>query len=524
MRLQLGACVVIVALACGAGAVIAGDGAPNAELRAWRQANEHAILDEFTSLLAIPNVASDRDDIRRNAKALVEMMQRRGLNPRLLEIDDRDAPPAIYGEWIVPGATRTLVLYAHYDGQPVTPSDWASDPWVPTWRNGPLGGDTRVVELPTGGAIDPQWRVYGRGASDDKAGVMAILAATDALKAAGVTPTFNLKIFFDGEEEQGSPHLQETLERHRDLLASEAWIIADGPVHPSGRPQVVYGVRGDFNAELTVYGPKRPLHSGHYGNWAPNPALRLARLLSSMKDEAGRVTIAGWYDDVVALGAAERAAIAAAPQPDATLKQELGLAQVDTLAPTLLEAINLPSLNINGLRSAEVGDKAANVIPVSATAALDLRLVKGNTVERQFERLAAHVRAQGYHVLDRAPTDAERREHALIATLVRIEGGYGASRTPMDLPISREVAAAVQAASATPVVLMPSLGGSLPLIVINETLGVPTITVPLANHDNNQHAENENLRLQNLWDGIEVYASLMRLQSRHDDAPAPNAD
>jgi acetylornithine deacetylase/succinyl-diaminopimelate desuccinylase-like protein len=278
---------------------------------------------------------------------------------------------------------------------------------------------------------------------------------------------------------------------------------------------VVYGVRGDFNAELTVYGPKRPLHSGHYGNWAPNPALRLARLLASMKDESGRVTIAGWYDDVVALGEAERAAIAAAPQPDATLKQELGLAQVDTVAPSLLEAINLPSLNINGLRSAEVGAKAANVIPVSATAVLDLRLVKGNSVETQFERLAAHVRAQGYHVIDRAPTDAERLQHPLIATLLRIEGGYGASRTPMDLPISREVAAAVQAASAQPIVLMPSLGGSLPLIVVNDTLGVPTITVPIANHDNNQHAENENLRLQNLWDGIETYASLLRL------GPAP---
>ncbi len=508
-------CALPLALALAGTDLSAADSKAAAEVRAWRQANEHAILDEFTGLLAIPNVASNREDIRRNARHLLEMMHKRGLKPRLLEIGDPDAPPAIYGEWMVPGATRTLVLYAHYDGQPVTPADWASDPWTPTWRDGALGGDTRVVDLPASGPIDPQWRVYGRGASDDKAGVMAILAATDALKAAGLAPTFNLKIFLDGEEEQGSPNLRETLERHRELLASEAWIIADGPVHPSGRPQVVYGVRGDFNAELTVYGPKRPLHSGHYGNWAPNPALRLARLLSSMKDESGRVTIAGWYDDVVPLGEAERAAIAAAPQPDATLMRELGLAEVDTLAPTLLEAINQPSLNINGLRSAEVGDKAANVIPVSATATLDLRLVKGNTVERQFERLAAHVRAQGYHVLDRAPTDAERLAHPLIATLVRLDGGYGASRTPMDLPISREVAAAVQAASDEPVVLMPSLGGSLPLIVVNDTLGVPTITVPLANHDNNQHAENENLRLQNLWDGIEVYASLMRLR------PAP---
>ena len=493
-------------------ALLAAAAAPtNADVRSWRTANERALIDEYVRFLAIPNVASNRDDIRRNAQALVAMMQRRGLSPRLLEVGDPDAPPAVYGEWKVPGATRTVVLYAHYDGQPVTPSDWASDPWTPTWRDGAIGTGARVVELPAGGPIDPQWRLYGRAASDDKAGVMIILAATDALKGIGALPGVNLKFYFDGEEEQGSPHLAESLQRHRKLLESEAWIICDGPVHPSGRRQVVYGVRGDFNAELTVYGPVRPLHSGHYGNWAPNPALRLAKLLSSMKDDAGRVTIAGWYDDVEPLGAAERAAIAAAPQPDAQLRAELGLAAVDTVAPSLLEAINLPSLNINGLRSAEVGARAANVIPVSATAALDLRLVKGNSVERQFERLAAHVRAQGYLVLDRAPTDAERQRHALIATLVRDAGGYGASRTAMDLPISREIAAAVQAVSPEPIVLMPSLGGSLPLVVINDTLGVPTITVPTANHDNNQHAENENLRLQNLWDGIETYASLMRL-------------
>ncbi|HEX6185740.1 MAG TPA: M20/M25/M40 family metallo-hydrolase [Pyrinomonadaceae bacterium] len=483
-------------------------------VREYRRANEQRILREFVGLLSLPNVASDVAAIRRNAARLVEMMSARGLNPRLLEAGTPNVPPAVYGEWRAPGATRTVVLYAHYDGQPTDPAKWTGTrPWEPQLRTAPFERGGTLLPMPAEGEpINPEWRLYARSASDDKAGVMAILTAFDALRAKNIQPTVNLKFFFEGEEEAGSPHLVEILSKHKELLASDAWIICDGPVHQSGRKQVVFGVRGDTNVELTVYGPRRPLHSGHYGNWAPNPAMTLARLLATMKDDAGRVTIKGWYDDVVPLGEAERRALLEAPAYDEELKRELGLGRTEGAGKSLLELINQPSLNVNGLSSAETGALARNVIPTTAVAALDLRLVLGTDYRRQVERLVAHVRAQGFHVTDREPTDAERLAHPLVARVRVSPGGYNAERTPMDLPVSRAVVEAVRTTSEQAVVLMPTLGGSLPLSLIRETLGAPTITVPIANYDNNQHAENENIRLQNLWDGIETYAALMTMK------------
>ncbi|HEX7175726.1 MAG TPA: M20/M25/M40 family metallo-hydrolase [Pyrinomonadaceae bacterium] len=485
-------------------------------VRDYRRANEHRILREFVELLSLPNVASDRENIRRNAAHILAMMERRGLKPRLLEAKDPAAPPVVYGELLTSGAARTLVFYAHYDGQPTDPQKWTgTQPWQPTLRSAATESGGRIIPLPKEGeAINPEWRLYARSASDDKAGVVAILTGLDALRATGARPVVNLKFFFEGEEEAGSPHLAEILSLNRELLRADGWIVCDGPVHQSGRKQVVFGVRGDTNVDVTVYGARRPLHSGHYGNWSPNPAMTLARLLTSMKDERGRVTIEGWYDDVEPLGEAERRALAEAPAFDDELRRQLGLARTEQAAPSLLEAINLPSLNINGMTSAETGALARNVIPTTATAALDLRLVRGNDYRRQFERLAAHVRRQGFYVIDREPTDDERLRHPLIAKLVHRTGGYNAQRTRMDLPLSLAAIAAVQSVAAEPVVRLPTLGGSLPLSIFNEVLGVEAlITVPIANYDNNQHAEDENIRLQNLWDGIEIMAALMTLKS-----------
>jgi acetylornithine deacetylase/succinyl-diaminopimelate desuccinylase-like protein len=304
------------------------------------------------------------------------------------------------------------------------------------------------------------------------------------------------------------------LDLHKDLLQADAWIICDGPVHQSGRKQVVFGVRGDVNVDVTVYGATRPLHSGHYGNWAPNPAMTLARLLATMKDENGRVKIDGWYDGVEPLSETERRAIAEAPAYDDELRTQLGLAKTEGKGKSLLELINEPGLNINGMSSGDVGSLARNVIPTTATAVLDLRLVKGNDHKRQVQRLIDHIRKEGFYVIDRDPTEAERKQHALIAKVVMRKGGYNAERTRMDLPISIAVIEAVQSTSKDPIVRLPTLGGSLPLSIITDHLRTITITVPIANYDNNQHAENENIRLQNLWDGIETWAAVMMIKPK----------
>ena len=484
-------------------------------IRDYRRSREHELLSEFVSLLSLPNVASDHENIRKNAAFIAQMMQQRGLTPRLLEAKTPNVPPVVYAEWQTPGATQTIILYAHYDGQPTDPKQWTgTQPWQPAMRSGTLETGGQIIPLPgAADAINPEWRLFARSASDDKAGVMAILTAFAALKANGIKPTSNIKFFFEGEEEAGSPHLGEIIDLHKELLQSDTWIICDGPVHQSGRKQAVFGVRGDTNVDVTVYGARRPLHSGHYGNWAPNPAALLVRLLASMKDESGHVTISGWYDDAEPIGEAERRAIAEAPQYDDELRAQLGLARTEGAGKSLLELINLPSLNINGISSGDVGALARNVIPTTASAVMDLRLVKGNDYRRQVERLINHIRKQGFYVIDHDPSNEERQKNPLIAKVIHRSGGYNAERTRMDLPVSQAVIEAVQSTSPQPIVKLPTAGGSLPLSIITEHLRTVTITVPIANYDNNQHAENENIRLQNLWDGIETFAALMTMKT-----------
>ena len=494
--------------------VAAGQNITDTSVRQFREANEHRLLTDYFEFLSIPNVASDTPNIRKNADYLIAKMQNRGLKPRLLEAADKKVPPIVYGEWMTPGAAKTVIFYAHYDGQPTDPADWTgSKPWEPVLRSAPLEKGGTNLQFPKAGEkIDPEWRIYGRSTSDDKAGVFAILTAFDALIAKGIKPTVNIKFFFEGEEEAGSSNLKEILEKHKELLKADVFIVCDGPVHQSGRKQVVFGVRGDVNVDLTVYGATRPLHSGHYGNWSPNPAMTLARLLASMNDAKGNVIVKGWADDVEPLGEIEMRAIASAPQYDDEIKRQLGLAFTEGGGKSLLELINQPSLNINGFKSGDVGDLARNVIPTTASAVLDLRLVKGNDYLRQIAKLRKHIADQGFHVIDRDPTADERLKHPFIAKFTARSGGYNAQRTKMDLAVSLAVIDAVQAVSSGPVIQMPTLGGSLPLSIIADTLQVPTITVPIANHDNNQHAENENIRIQNLWDGIEIFASLMTMK------------
>ncbi len=473
------------------------------QVEQYRRANEARIVRELADFVSIPNVASDAANIRRNAQRLLEMLAKRGVEARLLE--DPQSPPVVYGELRVPGARRTLVFYAHYDGQPVDPAQWKTPPWSPVLR------DPNGQELPLpqdGAALPPEARLYGRSASDDKAPIIAMLAALDALRASNLSPSVNLKFFFEGEEEAESKRLPAQLARNRDLIASDGWIFCDGPVHQSRRMQVVYGARGVVALELTVYGPTRALHDGHYGNWAPNPAARLASLLASMRDPEGKVLIAGFSDGVRPIGEAERAAIARIPNVDDDLRKSLGLARTEAGNAPLPERVLLPALNIRGLQAGHVGELAANAIPTEARASIDLRLVPDQKLEAVQQAVERHLAAQGYAIVREEPDAATRLAQPRIAR-VRWGGGYPGVRIPLDAPLARAVAAVVtEAMGDAPVVHLPLLGGSLPLATIRDALGAPIIIVPIVNHDNNQHAANENLRLQNLWDGMQIFAAL----------------
>jgi acetylornithine deacetylase/succinyl-diaminopimelate desuccinylase-like protein len=477
------------------------------QVRAWRTAHEKEIVRELTDLVSLRNVASNRADVERNADHLIALLGKRGIQARRLTAGE--APPAVYGELRVPGATRTVVFYAHYDGQPADPADWGgADPWTPVLRSGlSTAPGTRTIDLATVQTFDPEWRLYARSASDDKGPIVALLSALDALRAAGVQPSVNLKFFFEGEEEAGSTHLTEILRAHKDLLTADAWLLCDGPVHPSRRMQVVFGARGVTGVEVTVYGPVRALHSGHYGNWAPNPAALLVELLAGLRAPDGTILIPGINEAVRPLTASEQQAAAAMPAVEADLQRELGLAWTEGNGGRLQDLIMRPALNLRGLSAAGVGAKARNAIATEASASIDFRLVPDLTPEIVRERMEAHLRQKGFWVVHEEPDLETRRAHARIVRL-DWESGYAGARTSMDLPVSRAVSQVVSEVTGEPLIRVPMLGGSVPISLFTEALPVPMIIVPIVNHDNNQHAANENLRLQNLWDGIEVFAQL----------------
>jgi acetylornithine deacetylase/succinyl-diaminopimelate desuccinylase-like protein len=482
---------------------------PAAAARRWRQDHERAILGEFSELLAIPNIAADRPGIRRNAEFIRMLLEKRGVVARL--VDYPDANPVVFGEIRTPGAARTIVLYAHYDGQPLDPKEWVTPPFEPVLRDRSLEKDGRAIPLADAHfPLDPESRIYARSASDDKAPIVAMVTALDAIHAAGLKLHSNIRFVFEGEEEAGSVNLEKILAAHKDLFAADVWLICDGPVAQNRQQLIAFGARGITEVDITVYGPRHELHSGHYGNWAPNPALMLARLLTSMKDDSGRVLVDRFYDGIEPLSDTEKRAIADAPDIDAELKQELWLGSTEGAPKKLIELLQLPSLNIRGMASSRTGAQASNVIPSTATASIDMRLVKGMDHRETEARLIGHIRKQGYFVVDSEPSAETRRAHEKVARVTVHEGGYNAVRTSMDLPVSREVIRVVESARG-PAVKVPTMGGSVPLESIERALGTRTITIPIANHDNNQHSFNENIRVQNLWDGIELMAALIAM-------------
>ncbi|MFN9804569.1 MAG: M20/M25/M40 family metallo-hydrolase [Bacteroidota bacterium] len=481
----------------------------------YLQLHQQTWLQEYLTFVRIPNTPLNQTNQDLNSAFIIDMMRKTGIeNIQLLKADVIGVPPAIYGEVNVPGAKRTIVFYAHYDGQPVDSTKWLPGwhPFRPLIIDGtPASGFKVITDIEKLNSLSPEWRITGRGSADDKAGVFAIIKAFQTLKELGQLPTVNLRFFFEGEEELGSTHLPNILTRHAALLKSDGWVICDGPEHPSGLPQLFLGVRGDAGMELTVYGSNRPLHSGHYGNWAPNPAHLLSHLLASMKDLDGKVLIQHFYDSITPLTAKEKTALLALPKMDEQLKKTFGFRRSEAPQRGLSASILQPSLNINGIQSAATGSGASNIIPSIATATLDLRLVPGIDFEVQQQRIEAHIRKQGYFITRDTPTTAQRNTYEKIIQ-VRRKSGYNAQKTPIYHPFAAGVIEALQLHTQQKLLVVPLMGGSLPLYMFEKYAAAYPITVPIANYDNNQHAENENLRLGNLWSGIEKMAALMRMK------------
>jgi acetylornithine deacetylase/succinyl-diaminopimelate desuccinylase-like protein len=409
-----------------------------------------------------------------------------------------------------------VVLYAHYDGQPVSGAPWLGDPWTPALK---ARVDAPEVPLPADGdTVDRTLRVFARSASDDKGPIVALLAALDAMAASGHVPDVNLKVFLEGEEEAGSPHLGPLLRAHADRLRSDAWLFLDGPLHVSGAPQLVLGVRGSVGVEVTLYGPSRPLHSGHYGNWAPNPAARLAHLIAAMRAEDGTITIPGFHDDVRPPTDAERAAARALSATDDSVRASLRLAGHETLEPTIAEAIMRPALNVRGLRSGAVGSGTTNAVPTSASASIGFRLVPDQDPERLKRVVNAFIAARGYEIVTDESAATARDDRDRLA-LVRWSTGYRSVRAGMDAPVVGALRRVITATRGRAPFVAPTMGGSLPQFHFEDVFGVPLVSLPTVNSDNNQHAPDENLAVWALYDAIETFAAtLATLGAAWEDA------
>ena len=411
-----------------------------------------------------------------------------------------------------------MLVYLQADGQPVDPSRWHQEsPWTPTLK-ARRAGATSVDGNPADwtplpwerlASPDPEWRIFARSASDSKGPVTQFLSAVSAMDAAGLRPDYNLKVIVDTEEEMGSPHLPAMVARFRDRLAADLLVIFDGPPHVTGEPTLTFGARGIARFTLTVYGPRVAQHSGHWGNYVPNPALRLAQLLSSMKNDDGRVTIPGFYDGIT-IDAATQRILDAVPDDTAALHRQLGIAAPDRgVATSAQAALQYPSLNIRGMRAAWVGDEARTIIPPEAVAEVDVRLVKESDPARLLGLVRAHIEAQGYFVIaGRAPTDEERARYPRIA---RYDSGtsYLAFRTEFDSEPGRWLRRAMVRRFGHEPVMLRTSGGSIPISPFVTTLGVPAVSLGTVNPDNNQHSPNENLRVGDFVRGIATILSVL---------------
>lgn len=427
----------------------------------------------------------------------------------VVELDG--AAPVVIGRLRCERPTATIGVYVHYDGQPVDPDNWTHPPFSATLLSGAIHDGGEVLELPVDNQpIDPEWRIYARGASDDKTPLCVIPTALDALDTAGLERTVDLVFLFEGEEESGSPNLDRYMTELATKLAADAWLLCDGPVHQSRLGQVAFGARGYSGFELTFYGPERELHSGHYGNWVPNPAFELARFLATCKDDSGRVTIDGFYEDTEPISEADRAAIDVLPAVESALSEELGFGGPEVVGAAYADRLMIPSFNVRGIRAADVGENARNVIPARATASVDMRLAAGDDPDRMIDRVERHLMNAGYEVLDREPTAAERRAHRRLARLDRLPG-YRAARILMTSPLAGILLDVCHRASDDDAVALPTFGGSVPLYLFEDILRAPVAILPIANHDNNQHGPDENVRVANIWYGVSLWATLLTM-------------
>lgn len=464
-------------------------------------------FDSFKELLAIPNDAHYTEHVEMNVTWCErEFGLRSFTTTRLIT----DGPPLLLAERKTSTAhASTVLIYLQIDGQPVDPEYWyQDDPYVAALKvESEEGGWEEIPWDRIHGDFDRDWRVFARSTADAKGPASMFLAALDAVDDMGREPDFNIKVIMDFEEELGSPHLPGAVSQYSDALSADMLIIFDGPRHITNQPTLTFGARGISTVTLTVYGPVFPQHSGHYGNYCPNPALRLSQLIASMKDEYGVVTIPGYYDGI-AISSETMKILDAVPDDERQIRARLGISNPDRVANSLQESLQYPSLNVRGLSAGWVGTEVRTIIPSTATAEIDIRLVKEVDPDRIIGLVRKHIEDQGYFIVSDKPTQHQRANYDRICRFSSTTS-YLAFRTDFNSDVGNWLTSALTNTFGSKPIRYRTSGGSIPISPFVTTLDIPAVTVPTVNRDNNQHSPNENLRLGNYVDGIKTMIGIL---------------
>ncbi|WP_296705602.1 M20/M25/M40 family metallo-hydrolase [Algoriphagus sp.] len=464
-----------------------------------------ASLLTFQDYLSIPNNGKVPADIEANLNWCQNAFQSRGFETRILKSNQ---VPHLFVFGKTDPQKKTVLVYMQVDGQPVDSSAWEQEsPYIPALKMKEGDGWEEINWNFIQGPIDPEWKVFARSASDSKGPTMAFLSALDILQKKGISPAVNLKFILDFQEEMSSPELAKVVSDNKKLFEADGILIMDGTRHFSNLPNLAFGARGIATITLKVFGAKNNLHSGQYGNFAPNPVFTASRLLSAMKDETGKVLIPGFYDGVN-FSESDLKAMAAVPESLEQIQDELGIAKAEKVGNSYQEAMQFPSLNIRGMRAAWVGDEVRTIIPSEAIIEIDMRTVKETPAERQIELVREFIVGQGFHIVSGEPTDEDRKAYSKIISFdYRI--GSEPFRAEMESSFGNWLEKGMSVVFGDNYIKTRLTGGSQPMAPFINILGVPAVSVRIPNPDNSIHGPNENIRIGNYLEGIQTCLGIL---------------
>ena len=467
-------------------------------------------IESFKEFLSIKNDANFKNEMKPLIEWGINNFKKYGFEVERLETPEL---PLLLASKVISEDLNTLLIYLQFDGQPVVNSKWDQENPYKAVLKEKIDNEYRIIDWSRLDNITfddikrEDLRIFARSASDAKGPVMMIINALEIMKRNNIELEYNLKVIMDFEEEISSPNLADAVKKYSSKLKSDALLIFDGPKHPSNLPTLTFGARGISDITLITYGPIVPQHSGHFGNYAPNPVFRMSEILSSMKDPNGRVTIPGFYDGIE-LDKKTLKILAEVPDDEKKMMNDMQFKKPDNVGKNYQESIQYPSINVRGIESGWVREEVRTIVPSECIAEIDVRLVLESDPIRLHNLIKSHIQELGYYVINRRPTKDERLKHNKIVTFVS-SFDYDAFRTDIESEIGKWLVKSLKKTFGIEPVKKRTSGGSVPISPFVNTLGIPAVTVPTVNQDNNQHSPNENIKIENYITGIETYLGIL---------------